>query len=102
MKSVDGRHVLDTIMAHEILGYMHTLLYMWWCLTDDGLQRLTQSRGESSSLTDDGLDHVDHLKWALVGPTKTHVTTNCPSSDADVKSELDVQELVSLPFYYNK
>ena len=33
------------------------LLEMWWCLTDDGLQRLTQSRGEtSSSLTDDGLD----------------------------------------------
>ena len=30
---------------------------MWWCLTDDGLQRLTQSPGEtSSSLTDDGLD----------------------------------------------
>ena len=33
------------------------LLEMRWCLTDDGLQRLTQSRGEtSSSLTDDGLD----------------------------------------------
>ena len=33
------------------------LLEMWWCLTDDGLQRLTQSRGEtSSSLIDDGLD----------------------------------------------
>ena len=30
---------------------------MWWCLTNDGLQRLTQSRGETSlSLTDDGLD----------------------------------------------
>ena len=34
-----------------------SLLEMWWCLTDDGLQRLTQSRGKtSSSLTDDGLD----------------------------------------------
>ena len=27
---------------------------------------------------------------------------NCPSSDAHVKSELDVQALVSLPFYSNK
>ena len=35
----------------------YNLLQMWWCLTDDGLQRLTQSRGEtSSSLTDDGLN----------------------------------------------
>ena len=35
----------------------HNLLEMCWCLTDDGLQRLTQSRDEtSSSLTDDGLD----------------------------------------------
>ena len=33
---------------------------------------------------------VDHFKWGLVGPTKTSVTLNCPSSDADVKSELDV------------
>ena len=40
--------------------------------------------------------------WALVGPTKPYVTINCPSSDADVKSELDVQALVSLPFYSNK
>ena len=69
MKSVDGRHVLDTIMAHKILGYMHTLLLMWSCLTDDGLQRVTQSRGEtSSSLTDDGLDHGESLsmgsRWA--------------------------------------
>ena len=61
---------------------------MWWCPTDCGLQRLTQSRGEtSSSLTADGLDHgVDHFKWALVGPTKPCVTINCPSfSDVDVK-----------------
>ena len=35
----------------------HNLIKMWWCLTDDGLQRLTHSRGETSlSLTDDGLD----------------------------------------------
>ena len=27
---------------------------------------------------------------------------NCPSSDADVKSGLDVQALVSLRFYCNK
>ena len=27
---------------------------------------------------------------------------NCPSPDADVKSELDVQALVSLPFSSNK
>ena len=27
---------------------------------------------------------------------------NCPSPDADVKSELDEQALVSLPFYSNK
>ena len=27
----------------------HNMLYMWWCLTDDGLQRLAQSP------TDDGL-----------------------------------------------
>ena len=37
----------------------------------------------------------------LAGPTKTYVTNNmnCPSSDADLKSELDVQALVSLPYY---
>ena len=45
---------------------------------------------------------VDHFKYALVGPTKTYVTMNCSSSDADVKSELDVQVLVSLPFYSSK
>ena len=45
---------------------------------------------------------VYHFKWALVGPTTTYVTMNCPSSDADVRSELDVQALVSLPFYSNK
>ena len=45
---------------------------------------------------------VDHFKWALVGPTKTYVTMNCPSPDADVKSELDVQVLVSLPLYSTK
>ena len=34
----------------------HNLLQMWWWLIDEGLQRLTQSQGEtSSSLTDDGL-----------------------------------------------
>ena len=27
---------------------------------------------------------------------------NCPSPDADVKIELDVQALVSVPFYSNK
>ena len=27
---------------------------------------------------------------------------NCPSSDEDVKSELNVQALVSLPYYCNK
>ena len=32
-----------------------SLLQMWWCLTDDGLQILTQSRGETSSFrTGDG------------------------------------------------
>ena len=45
---------------------------------------------------------VDHFKWALAGPTKTYVTMNCPSSDEDVKSELNVQALVSLPYYCNK
>ena len=45
---------------------------------------------------------VGHFKWALVGPTKTYVTMNCLNSDADVKSELDVQALVSLPSYGNK
>ena len=45
---------------------------------------------------------VDHFKWALVGPTKTNVAMNCRSSDADVKSELDVQALVSLPSYGNQ
>ena len=45
---------------------------------------------------------VDRFKWALVGPPKTHVTLNCPSSDANVKSEVDVQALVSLPFCCNK
>ena len=44
---------------------------------------------------------VDHFELALVGPTKTYVTMNCPSSDADVKSELDVQPLASLS-YCNK
>ena len=41
---------------------------------------------------------LDHFKWALVGPTKTYITMNCPSSDADVKSELDAQALVSFLF----
>ena len=45
---------------------------------------------------------VDRFKWALVGPTKTYVAMNCPSSHADVKSELDVQALVFIPFYCNK
>ena len=45
---------------------------------------------------------VDHSKWALVGPTKTYVIMNCPISDEDVKSELDVQALVSLRYYCNK
>ena len=36
---------------------------------------------------------VDRFKWALVGLTKSYVTMN---------SELDVQALVSLPFYFNK
>ena len=46
---------------------------------------------------------VDHFKWALVGPTKLMLLRmNCPSSDADVKNELDVQVLVSLPLYSNK
>ena len=45
---------------------------------------------------------VDYFKWALVGPSKTYVTMNCPSSDADVKSDLDVQVLVSRPLYSNK
>ena len=46
---------------------------------------------------------VDHFKWALVGPTKLMLLRmNWPSSDADVKSELDVQVLVSLPLYSNK
>ena len=45
---------------------------------------------------------VDHFKWALGGATKTYVTMNCPSPDADVKSELHVQVLVSLPLYSNK
>ena len=35
----------------------HNLLELSWCLTDDGLQRLTQRRGKtSSSLTGDGLN----------------------------------------------
>ena len=45
---------------------------------------------------------VDDFKWALVGPIKTYVTMNCPSSDADVTSELDVRALVSLPSYGKK
>ena len=82
----------------------HNLLKMWWYLTDDGRQRLTQSRGEtSSSLTDDGLDDDGSLqmgsRWAN---KKSYVTMNCASSKADVTSELDVQALVSLHFYHNK
>ena len=45
---------------------------------------------------------VDHFKWALAVPTKTYVTMNSPSSDADVKTGLDGQALVSLPCYCNK
>ena len=45
---------------------------------------------------------VDHLEWALVETTKTYVTMNGASSDSDVKSELDVQALVSVPSYGNK
>ena len=44
----------------------HNLLEMWWCLTDDGLSRLTRCRGEtSSSLTDDGLDEGGSLQNGL-------------------------------------
>ena len=40
-------------------------------LTDDGLQRLTQSRCEtSSSSTVDDFEDRGLLKWALVVPTK--------------------------------
>ena len=45
---------------------------------------------------------VDNFEWALVGTTETYVTMNGASSDSDVKSELDVQALVSLPSYGNK
>ena len=45
---------------------------------------------------------VDHFKWAVVEPVETYVTMDCPSSDADVKSELDVQALVSFPFSHSK
>ena len=57
------------------------LLTLWVCviydrndeytlrwLTDDGLQRLTQSRREtSSSSTDDDLDDGGSVEWALLG-----------------------------------
>ena len=47
-------HYISTDINPADIGIM---LEMWWCLTVDGPQRLTQSRGEtSSSLTDDGLD----------------------------------------------
>ena len=43
--------------SEKTLARNTTVVEMWWCLTDDGLQRLTQSRVETSlSLTDDGLD----------------------------------------------
>ena len=45
---------------------------------------------------------VGHFKWAPVGQTKTCVSMNCPTSDADEKSELDLQALVSLLSYGNK
>ena len=45
---------------------------------------------------------VDRFKMSSRWANKTYVTMNCPSSDADVKSELDVQALVSLPLYSNK
>ena len=51
-----GIYLLCTWYMHTVV-LLYEVLEMWWCLTDDGLQRLTQSRGEtSSSLTDDGLD----------------------------------------------
>ena len=78
----------------------HNLLEMWWCLANDGRQRLTQSRGETSSImTDDGFDLGGSLNMGLVGPTKTFITMKCPTSDTDVKIELDVPALVFLPFY---
>ena len=45
------RKKINPRVAHE------RALEMWWYLTDDGLQRPTQSRGEtSSSLADDRSD----------------------------------------------
>ena len=43
---------------------------------------------------------VDHFKWALVGQTKTYVTMNCPSSDADVKSK-KVEETTRQPGHHH-
>ena len=49
-----------------------------------------------------GSDDCGGINWALVWETKDYVTMNCPSSDADVKRELDVQALVSLPSFDSK
>ena len=46
-----------TVLEHSKDVRRYGMLEMWWCLTDDGFQRQTQSHGEtSSSLADDGLD----------------------------------------------
>ena len=55
--AIEGRISFRRSPFRGTQGTDTRLLEMWWCLTDEGFQRLTQSRGEtSSSLTDDGLD----------------------------------------------
>ena len=52
-------HPMDVVPIVCCFGTptIRKILDMWWCMTDDCLQRLRQSRGETSStLTDDGLD----------------------------------------------
>ena len=49
----EGMFMCCVLHANEA----HNFFNMWWCLTEDGLQRITRSRGETnSSMTDDGSD----------------------------------------------
>ena len=57
-------------------------------LTDGSLQKLTQSRREtSSSSTGDDVDNSVSVEMGSLGPTNAYGTTNCRSSDASVRSE---------------
>ena len=61
--------------AITFIGAQNLIEIRW--LTDDGLQRLTQSRLETSSSSTDDVDDSGSVEMGALGPTKAHCTMNC-------------------------